>query len=111
MTLAQLISEPAGVVAGGFFGFGCLKVIELIKTFLNDRRERENDKRRDLYLAEIAKTNLAAANSLKEVSVNQILGQMKLEQAIKTSGERHAEVVTAIKSTCKATQAIKAIHK
>lgn len=105
--LAQAAAQTSSITILGLFSLLVMKVAEMVKEWFVDRRERMNDIRRDKYLAEIAKTNEEAAKSLKEVSVNQMLSHAKIEHAIAAAHERHVEVVTAIKSTCKATQVLK----
>ena len=80
-------------VLGIFFMFA--------KDWMKDRREREESKRRDDYLKDIAKTNQEAVRALKEVSDNQLISRGELKTAADISSERHHEIIRAFQSTCK----------
>jgi len=94
MILAQLGNTTSGDaaiwtgVAGIFLVFA--------KDWMKDRREREEGKRRDEYLKDIATTNREAMKSLHDVSDNQIAAREEIVAAKELSRTRHEQIIGAI---------------
>src|ERR1017187_4590814 len=98
MMIAQIPGSENAIMLGaaGIVGLFLTHLTGMFQVWIRDRREREDSKRRDGYLLDIAQTNREAMKSLHDVSDNQIKASDRVLAADILALTRHTEIVLAL---------------
>src|ERR1017187_2826032 len=98
MMLAEstIVGSPINIGVAAIVGLFFTNVTSLYQIWIRDRRERDDSKRRDGYLLDIAQTNREAMKSLHDVSDNQIKASDRVVSAEILATTRHDQLVRAL---------------
>src|ERR1017187_1060568 len=98
MMIAQIPGSENAIMLGaaGIVGLFLTHLTGMFQVWIRDRRERDDSKRRDGYLLDIAQTNREAMKSLHDVSDNQIKASDRVVSAEILATTRHDQLVRAL---------------